>query len=184
MKYISTLLLLLIAGSSNGQSKMDYEHYDKITEIAGTDYVYATAEHTGKRSANSDFLMFINTSTGETRKVEFPDGANIQSIVHLRYDSIGVNRLMLIGRTVDLNDKGGIGYSDPQQIIILSTDGKEKTIITEDGYYVKHHYISPKHGTITVLGYHDSNGNGHLDRSDKSETIVYDLKKMKILSRT
>jgi hypothetical protein len=128
--------------------------------------------------------MFINTRTGETRKVEFPKDAALSSIKHLRYDSIGVNRLMVVGRTVDLNDKAGINYNDPQQIIILSTDGKEKTTITEDGYYVKHYYISPIHGTITILGYYDSNSNGHLDRSDKSETLVYDLKKMKLLSKT
>lgn len=184
MKNIFTAALLLLAGTAAAQSKMDFEHYNKITEIAGTDYVYATAEHLGKMSNNSDFLMFINTRTGETRRVEFPKNATISDIKHLRYDSIGVNRLMVVGRTVDLNDKGGINYSDPRQIIILSTDGKEKTYITEDGYYVRHYYVSPAHGTITVLGYYDSNENGRHDRSDKSETLVYDLKKMKLLSKT
>ncbi|HEY1031555.1 MAG TPA: hypothetical protein VGD89_07270 [Flavipsychrobacter sp.] len=184
MKYSLIAACLLVAGSSFAQDKMNYEHYNRITEIPGTDYVYATAEHMGKRSSGADFLMFINTRTGETRKVDFPNGSEIHEIKQLKYDSIGLHKLMVLGKTVDLNDKGGISYGDPRQVIIVSVDGKEKTVITEDGYYVKHWYISPSHGTITVLGYYDSNSNGRLDKSDKSETIVYDLKKMKLLSKT
>lgn len=184
MRICITTTLLLVSVAAFAQSKKDYEHYNSIVEIQGTDYVYATAEHQGKKSNGNDFLMFINTRSGETRRVEFPANSIINEIRHLQYDSIGVNKLMLVGRTVDLNDKGGIGFGDPRQIIILSTDGKEKTVVTEDGYYVRHWYLSPKHGTITILGYYDDNANGHLDKTDKSETIVYDLKKMKLLSKT
>lgn len=184
MKFIPIIAFTFITTNSFAQDKMNYEHYNRITEIPGTDYVYATAEHMGKKSSGADFLMFVNTRTGETRKVDFPNGSEIHEIKQLKYDSIGLHKLMLIGKTVDLNDKAGISYSDPRQIIIVSTDGKEKTVITEDGYYVRHWYISPVHGTITVLGYYDSNSNGRLDKSDKSETLVYDLKKMKLLSKT
>lgn len=184
MRNFITIAMMLSSAAAIAQDKKDYEHYDRIVEIQGTDYVYAIAEHIGKKSGGNDFLMFINTRSGETRRVEFPPNSSINEIRHLQYDSIGVNKLMLLGRTVDLNDRGGIGFEDPLQLIILSTDGKEKTVITEDGYYVRHWYLSPKHGTITILGYYDDNANGHLDRTDKSETLVYDLKKMKLLSKT
>jgi hypothetical protein len=55
MKSTLTTALLLAVFTCFGQSKLDFEHYNKITEIAGTDYVYATAEHLGKMSNNSDF---------------------------------------------------------------------------------------------------------------------------------
>lgn len=192
MKHVFlTSCLLLCAAAASAQNrynsapnKFNYEHYNNIKPIEGSEYVYATAEHVGKFSSGSDFLMIINTRTGETRKVDFPPDADIQNITHLRYDSIGINKLMVIGKTVDLNDKSGINYRDPRQIIILSIDGKDKTIITEDGYYVRYWYVSPVYGTITVLGYYDDNNNGRLDKSDKSETLVYDLKKMKLLSKT
>ncbi|OSZ79174.1 hypothetical protein CAP35_13240 [Chitinophagaceae bacterium IBVUCB1] len=184
MKKQLLVALLAMPVCLYAQKKLDYERYNNVVPIDGTEYLYATAEHEGKKSTDNDFLMFINTQTGETKKVEFPKGSQIYKINHIRYDSIGVNKIMLIGKTVDLNDRGGINYNDPTQVIILSVDGKEKNVITSDGYFVNQWYLSAKYGTLTILGYYDSNNNGRNDYNDKAEILVYDLKQMKLLSRT
>lgn len=183
MRNIWLLASLMLPFSVFAQSKFDYEHYNNITPIEGTEYVYATAEHEGKKSTDNQFLLFINAKTGETRKVEFPAKSMILSINRLKYDSLDIDKFLLTAKTVDLNDRAGINYNDPTQIILLSIDGKDKQVITEDGYFVTKWYVSPVYGTLIVLGYYDSNNNGRRDYSDKAETLVYDIKKMKVLSK-
>ncbi|MBS1771408.1 MAG: hypothetical protein JST82_01020 [Bacteroidetes bacterium] len=187
MRNLFILPFVCIAITASAQKKIDYTHYDKLIEVEGTDYVYATTEHIiskGGGSGSTGSLMFINTHTGETNPVDFPLGSDISSVHQLKYDSLHINKMLVIARTVDLNDKSGINYNDPSQVIIVSADGKQKTVLTADGFFTRYWNVYPKYGTIVIIGYYDSNENGRLDRTDKSEVMVYDLKNMKILSKT
>ncbi|MDR2916097.1 MAG: hypothetical protein LBV74_14940 [Tannerella sp.] len=65
MKHFLIILFALLSCVLYGQSKYNYVHFNKLTEIEGTEYVIATIEHKGKMfETNELFLLFINTLNG------------------------------------------------------------------------------------------------------------------------
>jgi hypothetical protein len=82
-----------------------------------------------------------------------------------------------------LNQKKGIDWEDPMQIIALSTDGKEKTQLTEDRFFVRTWTINKKTGSIVISGYYDTNSNGKYDKTDKNMILIYDLKTLKLITK-
>lgn len=86
--------------------------------------------------------------------------------------------------TVDLNGKSGINWEDPTQIIILSTDGKTKTQLTDNKYFVKTWGVNKSTGAMVVTGYYDSNNNNKYDKKDKNEIHIYDLKTLKMIRKS
>ena len=89
----------------------------------------------------------------------------------------------MIARTVDLDGKKGIDWNDPEQIIILSPDGKEKTQLTENKFFLRTWTVNRLTGTIIVTGHYDSNNNKKYDRTDKNEIHIYDLRTLKITTK-
>ena len=76
-----------------------------------------------------------------------------------------------------------IDWEDPMQIIILSTDGKEMTQLTEDKFFVQTWTVNTQTGKLVVTGYYDTNNNNKYDKTDKNEILIYDLKTLKLASR-
>jgi hypothetical protein len=184
MKYILSLFLPVLAISVYGQDKSNYIHFNKLTELTGTEYVLATIENLGKMApANSMHLLFINTRNGESKQVNFRKDASIHRVEQIRIDSLQINRVLVTGRTVNLdNNSKGIDWNDPVQVIILSTDGQEK-IQTEDVFFASTWAANRQTGTIVVTGHYDSNNNGKYDKTDKSQILLYDLKTLKLVSK-
>lgn len=69
------------------------------------------------------------------------------------------------------------------QIIILSTDGKERAQLTEDKFFVGDWTVNAQTGKLVVTGYYDTNNNNKHDKADKNEILIYDLKTLKLVSR-
>lgn len=169
---------------SYGQSKYNYVHFNQLTEVSGTEFVIASIENRGKMmDTKSKFLLFINTSTGETTQVDFPEDAGIERLEQIKIDSLGINVIVVAARTVDLDGKNGIDWNDPTQIIILSADGKEKSQLTENSFFVRNWTVNEKTGALVVTGHYDTNNNKKYDKNDKSEIQIYDLKTLKIISK-
>ncbi|WP_423737664.1 hypothetical protein [Chitinophaga caseinilytica] len=181
MKSLLPLLCMLLCASAYGQDKYNYNTFNKLTPLAGSDYVIASVESVGKMMAShGDALLFINTRTGEQNRVDLPADASIHRWEHVKMDSLGINLILLTGRTVNLdNNKKGIDWNDPIQIIAVSTDGKQKTQLTEDKFFAAQWTIHPRTGAIVITGYYDSNNNGKYDKTDKDEILVIDLKTLK-----
>ena len=184
MKQLFIIILTGLACFAHGQDKYNYVNFNNLTEIAGTEYVIATIENRGKIETNSQYLLFINTQNGNTKQIDFPKDAYIDKIQQVKIDCLGINILFVAARTVNLdNNNKGIDWNDPQQIIILSTDGQERTQLTDDNFFVRTWIISNHTAAIVITGYYDTNNNGKYDKTDKSEIIIYDLKTLKLISR-
>ena len=184
MKRTLVIALTILTLTAYGQDKYNYVHFNKLTEVVGTEYVIASIENWGKLfETKSRYLLFINTKTGETKQVDFPSDANIGKIEQVKIDSLEINLIVVSARTVDLDGKSGIDWNDPTQIIILSPDGKEKTQLTESKFFVRTWIVNQMTGTIVVTGHYDTNNNGKYDKTDKNEIHVYDLKTLKLISK-
>lgn len=183
MKYQIAILLSLFAVSSFAQDKV-WVSYNKLTELKGTNYVIAREDRDSKMSVRSRNLLFINTANGEVHKVELPPKAYITEITQVKNDTVGVNKVVVIAKTVNLDgNRRGIDWNDPEQVLIFSPDGKQQEQITDDRFFVGDWLFNNKTGAITIIGHYDTNENGKQDRYDKHEVIVYDLVRMKLLSR-
>ena len=179
--FIITFTFLTI--SSFGQDKYNYVYFDKLIELKGTEYVIASMENRIKIRTKNKYLLFINTENGQATQIDFPKDASILDVEQIKIDSLGINKVLVIAKTVNLDGSKSIDWSDPSQIIIISTDGKEKTQLTEDKFFVRTWIINNKSGTIVVTGHYDTNNNGKYDKKDKNEILIYDLKTLKLKNK-
>ena len=184
MKRIFIFLLTTIALTSYGQDKYNYVHFNKLTEVTGTDHVIATIENWGKMEGiKNRYLLFINTRTGQTNQVDFPNEGYFEKMEQIKIDELGINKIIVSAQTVDLDGKKGIDWYDPKQIIILSADGKEKTQLTDSKLFVRTWVVNKNTGTIVITGHYDTNNNNKYDKTDKNEIGIYDLKTLKLISK-
>ncbi|WP_375560057.1 hypothetical protein ACE193_20415 [Bernardetia sp. OM2101] len=183
MKQLITLALILLTFTSYAQDKHNYTQFNKLTEIEGTDYVIATIENRGKIDTKSRYLLFIDTKSGETNQVDIPKDGYFEKIEQVKIDELGINKIIVSAQTVDLDGKKGIDWNDPKQIIILSTDGKERTQLTDSKLFVRTWVVNRKTGTIIITGHYDTNNNGKYDKTDKNEIGIYDLKTLKLITK-
>jgi hypothetical protein len=184
MKRIFIFLLTTMALTSYGQDKYNYVHFNKLTEVTGTDYVIATIENWGKMDGlKNRYLLFINARTGQTNQVDFPNEGYFDKIEQIKIDELGINKIIVSAQTVDLDGKKGIDWNDPKQIIILSADGKEKTQLTDSKLFVRTWVVNKNTGTIVITGHYDTNNNNKYDKTDKNEIVMYDLKTLKLISK-
>jgi hypothetical protein len=88
MKKIFLIFLTSLTLTVSGQDKYNYLHFNKLTEIEGTEYMVASIEDRGKMNVTmSKYLLFINTKTGDTNQVDFPNDAWIGNLEHVKLDS-------------------------------------------------------------------------------------------------
>ncbi|MFA6199402.1 MAG: hypothetical protein WC679_03200 [Bacteroidales bacterium] len=184
MKQFLILALSFLTLTTFGQNKYDYVDFNNLKEVEGTEFVIATIENMGKafRTKNK-YLLFINTKTAETNQIDFPADANIMGIKQIKIDSLGINLIILSARTIDLDGRKGIDWNDPEQIIVISPNGKEKTQLTDDKFFVRTWSVNKLTGTILVAGYYDTNNNNEYDKTDKNEIHIYNLKTLKLISK-
>ena len=180
MKQFLIVAFTFLTISSFGQNKYNYVHFNKLTELKGTEYVIASIENRSKIETKSKYLLFINTENGQTTQIDFPKDAVIRTVEQIKIDSLEINKVLVVAKTVNLDNSKSIDWSDPSQIIILSTDGKEKKQLTDDKFFVSTWTINNKSGTIVVTGHFDTNNNGKYDKKDKNEILIFDLKTLKL----
>ncbi|ARS40834.1 hypothetical protein CA265_14675 [Sphingobacteriaceae bacterium GW460-11-11-14-LB5] len=184
MKQIFTTILTILALTSYGQDKNNYTHFNKLTEVEGTDYVIASVENWGKvADAKNKYLLFINTKNGQSKQVDFPADGYFEKIEQVKIDNLGINHIIISAQTIDLDEKKGIDWNDPKQIIILSPDGQKRTQLTDNKLFVRTWVVNKQTGTMVVTGHTDTNNNNKYDKTDKSEILIYDLKTLKLVSK-
>ena len=183
MKTYLFVLLTIFSATAFAQDKSNYVSFNKLSDLDGTDYVIATLENRNKISAENSSLLFINTKTGESKQIDFPKDGYIDKIEQIKVDKLNLNKVIVSAKTVNLDGSKSIDWNDPRQIIVLSTDGKEKVQITEDKFFVSTWTVNKQTGIIVITGHYDTNNNGKYDKTDKSEIILYDLNVMKTIKR-
>ncbi|MCZ2131367.1 MAG: hypothetical protein LC109_14020 [Bacteroidia bacterium] len=76
MKNIIILLFTLLATSVYGQDKYNYVQFNKLTEIKGTTMLSQQLKMLEKCLLQiAKYLLFLNTSSGQTKQVDFPKDA-------------------------------------------------------------------------------------------------------------
>ncbi len=55
--------------------------------------------------------------------------------------------------------------------------------LTDSKLFVRTWIVNKNTGTIIIAGHYDTNNNGKLDKLDKNEIGIYDLKTLKIISK-
>lgn len=184
MRNIILLTLSIFTISAYGQDKYNYTHFNKLTEVEGTEYVIASVENRGKSlTVKNRYLLFIDTKTGDTNRVSFSEDSKIIKVKQIKIDDLGINLILVAAKTHDLDGKNGINWNDPQQLLILSPNGKQKTQITENNFFVRSRVVNKQTGTIVITGHRDTNDNKKYDKTDKNEILVYDLAKMKLINK-
>lgn len=184
MKNLLIILFISFTLSAFGQNKYNSVHFNKLTEVVGTDIVVASVENRGKTIDNeSKYLLFINTKTGHSNQVDFPSDAGIQKMEQIKMDSLEINLMLVSARTVDLNNKKGIDWNDPTQLIIISFDGKEKTQLTDNTFFVDTWIVNNTTGTLIISGKYFINNSRKKNEIDKNEIHIYDLKTLKLLNK-
>lgn len=184
MKLYFVILMTLISTIVLGQNKYDYTQFNKLTELKGSEYVIASIDNRSKTAdSRNKYLLFINTSNGRSNQVDFPGDGNIDQVEQVKIDELELNIIIVSAKTVDLDGKGGIDWSDPQQLFVLSVDGKDKTQLTEDKFYSSNWTINNQTGSIVITGHYDTNGNGKYDKSDKNEILIFDLKSLELKNK-
>lgn len=184
MKKIVFFMLFFCSVTSYAQNKYIYLNFSKLTEVEGTNYVIASVENFRKgEPLENRYLLFIDTKTGQANRVEIPNRGYVEKIEQVKIDLLGINKIIVSARTVDLSGKNGIDWNDPSQILILSTDGKEMIQLTEDKLFVHTWIVNKTTGAIVVTGCYDANNNGKCDKLDKIEVVIYDLKILKLLRK-
>ena len=184
VKQFLIIIFTTLTLTSFGQDKYNYVHFNKLTEVIGTEYVIASIENRGKMSdTKSRYLLFINTNTGQSKQIDFPNDGYIEKIEQIKIDSLGINKIIVSAQTVDLDGKSGIDWQDPKQIIILSTDGQEKAQLTDNKFFSRTWTVNKLTGTIVITGHYDTNNNNKYDKTDKNEIHIYDLRTLKLISK-
>jgi hypothetical protein len=183
MKHLFFYFLPFLAGTAGAQTKTAYVAYNKLTLLQGTEYVMASAENRTKMATENKYLLFINTNTGENRQIDFPKDAYIQQVEQVWIDSLGINKVLIVANTVNLDGNKAIDWNDPKQLIVCSPDGSGKVQLTEDKFFAGAWIINRQNGVIVITGHYDSNGNGKYDHADQNEILLFDLKKMALIKK-
>ena len=85
MKQLFTIIFATLTLTSFGQDKYNYVHFNKLTEVVGTEYVIASIENWGKSfGTKSRYLLFINTKTGLTKQIDFPNDDYMEKIEQVK----------------------------------------------------------------------------------------------------
>ena len=154
MKQLIFLALAVLNLTAYGQDKYNYTNFNKLTEVEGTDYVIARIENWGKMDGlKNRYLLFIDTKTGQTNQVDFPNEGYFQKIEKVKIDDSGINKIIVSAQTVDLDGKKGIDWNDPTQLIVLSIDGKERTQLTDSKLFVRTWVVNKKTGINVIAGH-------------------------------
>ena len=174
MKNLLLIILTTLAFTTYGQDKYNYVSFNKLTEVEGTQFVIARIENWGKMEGlKNRYLLFIDTKNGQTNQVDFPNEGYFQKVEQVKIDNLGINCLLVSAQTVDLDGKKGIDWNDPTQIIVLSTDGKQKTQLTDSKLFVSTWIVNKETGTIVITGNYDTNNNEKKDNYKKTLIFCY-----------
>lgn len=184
MKHLLTAAFAFLAAAIYAQDKNNYVHYNKLTEVKGTDYIIASVENWGKMmGTNSKYLLFVNTRTGQAKQIDFPKDAFIGKVEQVKLDTLGINKVIVTANTVNLDGNKSIDWNDPTQVIVFSPDGQERTQLTEDHFFVRTWVVNSQTGNMVIAGHYDTNNNGKYDKTDKEGVVIYDLKAMKVVTK-
>ncbi|UXE67437.1 MAG: hypothetical protein KA713_02185 [Chryseotalea sp. WA131a] len=81
MKQFLVITLTIFTLTGYGQDKYNYVHFNKMTEVVGTEYVIASIENWGKMlDTKARYLLFINTKTGKSQQVDFPNDGYLKKL--------------------------------------------------------------------------------------------------------
>lgn len=183
MKVLFVLIALCVSGSILAQEKKTYYNYNMLTQLDGTSYVIASAKSHSKVGVSGNYILFINSKTGESKQVNFKKNEYVYNIEQVKIDSLNINRVAVALGILNLKDIKGVESDRWERMVILSTDGSQYISDGDHPYYYSERLVNRQTGTVITTGFVDVNDNDKHDPDDKTEVRVYDLKNMKIVAK-
>jgi len=173
MKKLLLLVLISLCVSVHGQEKKVQSQFNRLQTIKDSEFVIASMVNYGKLLKTNDSLMIINSKTGQTTPVLFPQRISVSKIKQVRIKSMGINYLMVTAQTME-KDKSIFNYQ--AKLFLISIDGQTVRQITDDNFFTSDWVVNKQVGSIVITGQVDVNNNGKLDSSDKNKILIFDLK--------
>ncbi|MDR1737746.1 MAG: hypothetical protein LBR66_02875 [Candidatus Symbiothrix sp.] len=173
---LTLIIIVSVIGTTRAQSSKILYEYNKFIDLKGTEFTVATSEHRPKMGKVRSNLLFINTLTGTIKEIDFVEGSRLSTVQQVKIDSLGINIVLVVANTIDLDNKKDIDWDDPRQILVFSPSGNDMQQLTEDNYYVNVWSINEFTGTLIVSGFFDINRNRKKDKSESNEILLFDLK--------
>lgn len=169
MRYIFFSLLILITSVCYSQEKKSFISYGKMYDIKGTDNVIICSSNYSKMKSSRNSLLFINTLNGKEVKIDCPKNTYIETIQQIKLDSLDINKVILLTRSVDESNKKFMNTRINSKVIICNTEGDSIKQITDGDFQAKTWTLNEKNGILVIAGYNKRKNN---------EIILFDLKKM------
>ena len=127
MKQLFLLALTTLSLQAIAQDKHNYTYFNKLTEVEGTEYVIARVENYGKMEGlKNRYLLFINSATGDTNRVSFPNQGYFQQLEQVKIDNLGINCLIVSAQTVDLDQKTALIGTTLYKLLFYQLTGSKK----------------------------------------------------------
>ncbi len=79
MKSLIPVFCLLLTANLYAQDKYNYNYFNKLTPVQGSEYVIASIENHGKMKVHGEDLLFINTRNGQANRVDLPKDASVHT---------------------------------------------------------------------------------------------------------
>jgi hypothetical protein len=172
MKHTFFVILLCFSINSFSQQDVVHDYRSKAIEIKGTEYL-VTESNVIKKSGINTSLDFINTISGEVKKVELPPGIMIQNVEQVQIPELGINKIIV---TTVLHTSTETPVSS--LVFILSHDGSDMTEIDPGARLIENHTVNTKTGKI-VFFIDARLSPGLKDAKSADRMLIFDLKTLK-----
>ena len=159
--------------SVHAQEMKVHIQFNRLQTIKDSEFEIASMVNYGKLLKTNDSLMIINSKTGQTTPVLFPQRISISKIKQVRIKSKEINYLIVTAQTME-KDKSIFNYQE--KLFLISIDGQTVRQITDDNFFASDWVVNKQVGSLVITGQVDVNKNGKLDTSDKNEILIFDLK--------
>ena len=181
-QYFLLAILSLFSGQKAVAQWKSSGEFNKLLHIEGTDIVVATYDEIKKFSWASTNVLFINTSTGESRELELSKTADIRKVNTSNKGKINGGPMVVIeAQTLDLNGNGKVDFFEPLSLFVCDAKGENLKRLTPDNFFVKTWEVVPENNRMVISGKVDSNQNGKKDEADEASILIVDLNTMEVV---
>ncbi|AKQ46807.1 hypothetical protein TH63_16120 [Rufibacter radiotolerans] len=187
LRPLTALLLLAFlwaaAGKAQGQGKYSPQ-YNQLTVLDSTDMVVASIYSASKISlglGEEVGLLFINTRTGQSVRVELPPPFQIDATALKESGRYRKERpVIIIGGDKAWNQNDKLDSNDLRALFITTSTGQGLQQVSPKGEHLVHWKMQKTTNALTFITKADSNRDGKFDEKDVNKVYVFHLTEEKL----
>jgi hypothetical protein len=187
LRPIPALILLVflwaVAGQAKGQGKFSPQ-YNQLTVLDSTDMVVASIYSASKISVGLGEevgLLFINTRTGQSVRVELPAPFQIEATAYKESGTYRKERpVVIIGGDKTWNQNDKLDSNDLRALFITTASGQGLQQVSPKGEHLVHWKMQKTTNALTFITKADSNKDNKFDEKDVNKVYVFHLTEEKL----